>query len=119
LVCQFSLIPTTFIIKVKILDIIEKHWSRFKKDNVYTIDNITYFDLIHCQCAKIQIINWVYWDGDEGYVYNTELINNLLEIKSQTDNIDDTRKIKDQINYIHRRLLRKDKIKKIINTTDE
>jgi hypothetical protein len=31
----------TFFIKVEILDSIEKPWSRFKKDNVYTIDNIT------------------------------------------------------------------------------
>jgi hypothetical protein len=36
----------TFIIKVEILDGIEKQWSRFKKGNVYTIDNITYHDLI-------------------------------------------------------------------------
>jgi hypothetical protein len=26
----------TFIIKAEILDVIEKQWSRFKKDNVYT-----------------------------------------------------------------------------------
>jgi hypothetical protein len=31
----------TLIIKIDILDIIEKQWSRFKKGNIYTIDNIT------------------------------------------------------------------------------
>jgi hypothetical protein len=50
----------TFIIKVEILDFIEKHWSRFKKGNVYTIDNITYKDLIEYQNAKIKIISGVF-----------------------------------------------------------
>jgi hypothetical protein len=49
----------TFIIKVEILDIIEKQLSRFKKDNVYTIDNITYKDLIIYQDSKIKIISGI------------------------------------------------------------
>jgi hypothetical protein len=35
-----DILNNTFIIKVEILDVIEKPWSRFKKLNVYTIDNI-------------------------------------------------------------------------------
>jgi hypothetical protein len=49
----------TFIIKVEILDIIEKHWSRFKAGHAYSIDNITYKDLIEFQDAKIKIISCI------------------------------------------------------------
>jgi hypothetical protein len=108
----------TFIIKVEILDIIEKSWSRFKKDNVYTIDNITYKDLIEYQNAKINIISGIYWD--EGYIYNTnDVLNNLLYIKSHSNDVDEIHKIKNQINFIHGLKLTKDKIKKVINSKDE
>jgi hypothetical protein len=82
----------TFIIKVEILAIVEKPWSRFKKDDVYTIDNITYCDLLQYQNARIKIISSVYWDAD--YVDNNEVVNNLLAIKSQINDIDEIRKIK-------------------------
>jgi hypothetical protein len=57
-----DIIGCTFIITVEILDVIEKIWSRFKKSNVYIIDNITYKDLIQYQDAKIKIITGIYWD---------------------------------------------------------
>jgi hypothetical protein len=70
----------TFIIKVEILDVIEKPWSRFKKDNAYTIDNIIYKDLITYQDAKIKIISNIYWD--EGYIDNiNDVLKDLLAIK--------------------------------------
>jgi hypothetical protein len=107
----------TFIIKVEILDIIEKQWSRFKKGNVYTIDNITYNELITYQDAKIKIISEIYWD--EGYIDNNNVLKDLLYIKSWSNDIDEIHKIKNQINFIHDLLLTKDKIKKIINTKNE
>jgi hypothetical protein len=61
-----DLLNNTFIIKVEILAVLEKPWSRFKKSYVYTIDNITYKDLIEYQNAKIKIISGIYWD--EGYI---------------------------------------------------
>jgi hypothetical protein len=77
-----DIINYTFIIKIEILDVIEKQWSRFKKDNVYTIDNITYKDLIEYQDAKIKIITGIFWD--EGYIDNSnDVLNNLLTSKSQ------------------------------------
>jgi hypothetical protein len=66
----------TFIIKVEILSIDGKQWSTFKKDNVYTIDNITYNDLIQYQDAKI--INGIFLD--EGYVDNNDELKNILAI---------------------------------------
>jgi hypothetical protein len=108
----------TFIIKVEILDVIEKQWSRFKKDNVYTIDNITYKDLSKYQDAKIKIISGIYWESME-YIDNNDVLNNLLAIKSQINDADEIRKIKNQINFIHGFLLTKDKIKKVIKTKDE
>jgi hypothetical protein len=107
----------TFIIKVEILDIIEKQWSRFKKDNVYTIDTLTDNDLIQCQNAKIKIISGVYWDAE--YVDNNEVLKDLLAIKSQINDINEIRKIKNQINFVHGLLLTKDKIKKVVKTKDE
>jgi hypothetical protein len=71
----------TFIIKVEILDIIEKQWSRFKKGNVYTIDNITYNDLIQYQNAKIKIISGIFWESMD-YIDNNEELKDLLAIKS-------------------------------------
>jgi hypothetical protein len=53
------------------------------------------------------------------YIDNNEVLRNLLAIKSQTDNIDEILKIKNQINFIHGLLLTKDKIKKVIKTKDE
>jgi hypothetical protein len=70
----------TFIINFEILAFIEKCWSRFKKDMLYTIDSITYKDLIEYQDAKIKIISDIYWD--EGYFDNTnDVLKNLLYIK--------------------------------------
>jgi hypothetical protein len=95
-----DILDYTFIIKIEILDIIEKYWSRFKKDNVYTIDNITYKELIKYQDAKIKIISGIYWD--EGYIdNNNDTLNNLLYIKSHSIDIDEIHKIKNQINFIH------------------
>jgi t-SNARE complex subunit (syntaxin) len=53
------------------------------------------------------------------YIDNNVVLKNLLAIKSQTDNIDEIRKIKNQINFIHSLLLTKDKVKKIIKTKNE
>jgi hypothetical protein len=61
----------TFISKVEILYVIEKQWSRFKKYNVYTIDNITYKDLIKYQDAKIKIISGIYWESLD-YIDNNQ-----------------------------------------------
>jgi hypothetical protein len=58
-------------------------------------------------------------NGDEGYIDNNEVIKNLLAIKLHYDNNDDIRKIKNQINFIHRLLRLKDKIKKFIESKDE
>jgi hypothetical protein len=108
----------TFIIKVEMVYVLEKPWSKFKKGNVYTIDNITYKDLIEYQNAKIKIIDRIFWD--EGYIDNiNDVLNNLLVIKSQIDDVDEIRKIKNQINFIHGLLLTKDKIKKVIKNKDE
>jgi hypothetical protein len=108
----------TFIIKVEILDIIEKYWSKFKKDNVYTIDNITYKDLIEYQDVKIKIISGIFWA--EGYIDDSnDVLNNLLAIKSEINDVEEIRKIKNQINFVHGLLLTKDKIKKTIKTQDE
>jgi hypothetical protein len=112
-----DIIDYTFIIKVEILDIIEKYWSRFKKGMLYTIDNITYKDLFEYQNAKIKIISGIYWD--EGYIDNNDVLNNLLNIKSHSNDVDEIHKIKNQINVIHGLLLTKDKIKKVIKTYDE
>jgi hypothetical protein len=113
-----DVIDNTFIIKAEILDVIEKIWSRFKKGNVYTIDNITYKDLIQFQDTKIKIISGIYWN--EGYIDNSnDVLNNLLAINSQIDDADEICKIKNQINFIHWLLLTKDKIKMVINTKDE
>jgi hypothetical protein len=107
----------TFIIKVEILDVIEKQGSRFNKGNVYTIDNITYYDLIQYQDARIKIISGIYWDGN--YIDNNEVMKNLLAIKSQIEDVDEIRKIENQINFIHGLFLTKDKIKNVIKTKDE
>jgi hypothetical protein len=93
-------VDNTFIIKFEIFDIIEKHWSRFKKGNTYTIDNITYKDLIEFQNAKIKIISGIYWESME-YIDNNEVLRNLLAIKSQINDADEIRKIKNQINFFH------------------
>jgi hypothetical protein len=53
----------TFIIKIEILDLIEKQWSRLKKGNFNPIDYITYYDLIQYQNAKI--INGIDWESME------------------------------------------------------
>jgi hypothetical protein len=68
------------IITVEIIDLIEKQWSRFKQGKMYTIDNITYNDLIQYQYAKIKIINGIYWNSD--YIDNIQLIKNLYKEKS-------------------------------------
>jgi hypothetical protein len=47
------------------------------------------------------------------------MLMNLLSIKSETDNIDEIRIIKNQINFIYGLLQTKDKIKKVIKTKDE
>jgi monomeric isocitrate dehydrogenase len=66
----------------------------------------------------MKLISGIYWD--EGYINNSnDVLNNLLAINSQTDNVDEIRKIKNQINFIHVFLLTKDKIKKVIKTKDE
>jgi hypothetical protein len=113
-----DILTCTFIIKVEVLDVIEKSWSKFKKGNVYIIDNITYKDLIEYQNAKIKIRSGVYWD--EGYIDNSnDVLNNLLYIKSHSNDVDEIYKIKNQITFIHGLLLTKDKIKKVIKTKDE
>jgi hypothetical protein len=104
----------TFIINVEKLDIIEKHWSRFQGDNVYTIENFLYNDLIQSQNTKIKIINGIYCDGDEGYIDNIQVLRDLLEIKSHSDNFDEIRKIKNQINFIQDPKLTKDKRKRLL-----
>jgi hypothetical protein len=66
----------------------------------------------------IKIISGIYWD--ESYIDNTnDILNNLLYIKSHSNDIDEIHKIKNQINFIHGLLLTKEKIKKVIKTTDE
>jgi hypothetical protein len=51
----------TFIAEVKIEYLKEKYWfNRFKADNIYTIDNIPYEDLINFQDAKIKILKGIY-----------------------------------------------------------
>jgi hypothetical protein len=50
-----DIMDCTFIIKVEILAVIEKPWSRFKSCNDYTIDNINNKDLIQFLDAKIKI----------------------------------------------------------------
>jgi hypothetical protein len=47
------------------------------------------------------------------------VLRNLLAIKSQTDNIDEIHKIKNQINFIHGLLLTKNMIKNVVKTKDE
>jgi hypothetical protein len=54
-------------------------------------------------------------DGDEGYIDNNEVMKNLLAIKLYSDNNDDIHKIQNQINFIHRFLRLKDKIKKLLS----
>jgi hypothetical protein len=61
------------MIKIEILDIIEKQWSGFKKGNVYTMDNITYKDLIQFQDAKIKIISGIYWESMD-YIDNNQIL---------------------------------------------
>jgi hypothetical protein len=107
----------TFIIKVEILDVVEKPSSRFKKDNVYIIDNITYNDFIQYQNVKIKIISSIYWN--EGYIDNNEIRRNLLSIITKSENVNEIRQIKNQINFIHVLLLTKDKLKNFIKTKDE
>jgi hypothetical protein len=113
-----DILNSTFIIGVEILNVIEKPWSRFKKDMLCTIDNITYKDLIEYQNAKMKIISGIFCD--EGYINNNiDVLNNLLTIKSQINDVDEIYKIKKQINFVHGLLLTKDKIKKVIKTKDE
>jgi hypothetical protein len=66
---------TAFIIEVDIISINEKHWSRFKQNNRYVIDDITYYDLIVYQEAKLKIIRDIYWD--EGITGNDSIISNF------------------------------------------
>jgi hypothetical protein len=113
-----DILDNTFIIKVEILDVIEKPWSKFKKDMLCTIDNITYKDLIEYHNAKMKIIDGIFWD--EGYIDNSnDVLNNLLAIKSQINDVDEIHKIKNQINFVHGLLLTKDKLKKVIKTKDK
>jgi hypothetical protein len=77
-----NITASTFIIPVEIIDIIEKHWSRIKKGNIYTIDNIIYNDFIQYQYATIKIINGIYWESE--YIESNEVLRNLLAIKWQT-----------------------------------
>jgi hypothetical protein len=58
-------------------------------------------------------------DGYEGYIDNHQIFLDLLAIKLNSDNIDEIRKIKNQIHFIHGLLLTKDKIKKVIKTKNE
>jgi hypothetical protein len=66
----------------------------------------------------IKIITSIYWD--EGYIDNSnDILNNQLAIKSQIEDVDQIRKIKNHINFIRGLLLTKGKIKKVIKTKDE
>jgi hypothetical protein len=58
-------------------------------------------------------------DGDESNVDKTELHSDLLQITSQTDNFNDIRQINNHFNDIHGLLLKKDKIKNVININNE
>jgi hypothetical protein len=89
---------TTFIIEVDINSINEKHWSRFKKDNRYIIDDISYSDLIDYQEAKIKIIRCIYWD--EGINSNDYIISDILVRKYNLDNVNEIKNIKNDINYV-------------------
>jgi hypothetical protein len=71
----------------------------FQKGNVYTIDNITYNDLIQYQNAKIKITSGIFWDGD--YIDNHEVLKYLVACKSQTDKINEIGHIKNKIIFIH------------------
>jgi hypothetical protein len=49
-----------FIAEVKLGNLKEKYYSRFKVDNTYIIENKAYEDLIRFQDAKIKILKGIY-----------------------------------------------------------
>jgi hypothetical protein len=53
------------------------------------------------------------------YIDNNKLLEDLLYIKSYSNDTDEIHKKKHQINFIHGLLLTKDKIKKVSKTHDE
>jgi hypothetical protein len=108
---------TAFIIEVDIISINEKHWSRFKQNKRYVIDDITYYDLIVYHIAKLKIIRGIYWD--EGIFDNDFIISDLLVRKFNLDDVNEIKNIKNDINYIHGLLLMKDKLKKYIKSKNE
>jgi hypothetical protein len=66
----------------------------------------------------MKIISGTYWD--KFYIDNsTDVLKNLLAIKSQIEDENEIRKIKNKINFIQGVLLTKDKIKKVIKTKDK
>jgi hypothetical protein len=115
---DFLLIHSTeFIIEVDIISINEKHWSRFKKDNRYVRDDITYYDLFVYQEAKLKIIRGIYWD--EGTNDNDYIISDLFVRKYNTDDDNEIKNIKNDINYIHGLFEMKDKVKIYIKSKNE
>jgi hypothetical protein len=90
---------TPFIIEVNIISINEKHWSKLKKDNRYVIDDITYYDLIVYQETKLKIIRGIYWD--EGITGNDYIISDLFVRKYNTDDVNEIKNIKNDIDYVH------------------
>jgi hypothetical protein len=73
--------------------------------------------LIVHQDVKLKIIRGIYWD--EGINDNDFIISNLLVKKYSTDDENEIKNIKNDINYIHRLLLMKDKLKKYIKNKNE
>jgi hypothetical protein len=111
----------TFIAQVKIEYLKEKYWSnKFKADNIYTIDNIAYEDLINFQDAKIKILKGIYWDNSDNNktVNASDIILNLLDKKYNSLDKIEIKNIKNTINYVHGLLLLKDKLKKYIKNKD-
>jgi hypothetical protein len=53
------------------------------------------------------------------YTDNNQILQDLLYIKFHSNDTDEIRKLKNQINFIHCLLLTKNKLKKVIKTKDE
>jgi hypothetical protein len=100
-----------------LISIKEKHWLRFKENNRYVLDDITYYDLIVYQEAKLKIIKGIY--GDEGINSNDYIISDLLVRKYNRDNVNEIKNIKNDIHYIHGLLQLKDKLKKYMKSKNE
>jgi hypothetical protein len=73
--------------------------------------------LIVYQGAKLKIIRGIYWD--EGINDNDFIILDLLVKKYNTDDENEIKNIKNDINYIHGLFLMKDKLKKYIKNKNE